>query len=259
MIQIIRFIVKDLIIFYKNKALKKFKRLKSQLFSYPIHKYDSRYQNRYWQVRKKSNSKAKPNNFQVKRAKIFSGNILHIDKTLFDIGSGDGSQLIAIKNICKTLRIIGSDMDNYACKISIENNINCHFLKNEEEVFDLIKKYNPNYISLFEVLEHMKNPEDFLLKLLEIKDIKVFFSIPNSGFIKHRIRFLFGRFPLQWIAHPSEHLRFWTIKDLKWWLVFLNIYSKSKVIPYNGIPLLNQIFPNLFAEGSFVIINQDNK
>ena len=132
----------------------------------------------------------------MKRAKILSENILDIDKILFDIGSGDGTQLVAIKNICKSLKIIGSDMDNYACKISKNNNITSHLIKNEEELFDLIKKYNPNYISIFEVLEHMKSPEDFLLRLLKIKNIKVFFSIPNTGFIKHRIRFLFGRFPI---------------------------------------------------------------
>ena len=55
----------------------------------------------------------------------------------------------------------------------------------------------------------------------------------------------------------SEHLRFWTIRDLKWWLGFLNIYNQSKIIPYKRVPFLNKIWPNLFAEGSFVIINKD--
>ena len=141
--------------------------------------------------------------------------------------------------------------------MSKKNNFKCHLINNEEHLFDLIKNNNPNYISLFEVLEHMKNPEDFLLKLLNHKNIKVFISLPNTGFFTHRIRLLFGRFPLQWIAHPSEHLRFWTITDLKWWLGFLNIYNQSKIIPYKGVPFLNKIWPNLFAEGSFVIVNKD--
>ena len=83
---------KDLIIPYINKTIRKIKKVKNKIFSYPINKYDSEYQNKYWQIRRKSNSKAKPNNFQIKRAKLFSENILNIDKTLFDIGSGDGTQ-----------------------------------------------------------------------------------------------------------------------------------------------------------------------
>ena len=82
-----------------------------------------------------------------------------------------GLSLVNKKYLQITL-IIGSDMDNYACKMSKEKNINCHFVKNEEEIFDLIKIYNPNYISLFEVLEYMKNPEDFLMKLLKLKILK---------------------------------------------------------------------------------------
>ena len=65
----------------------------------------------------------------------------------------------------------------------------------------------------------MYSPEEFLLELLENKSIeKVFFSIPNSGFFMHRIRYMLGRFPLQWIVNPNEHIRFWTLKDLIWWL-----------------------------------------
>ena len=85
-------------------------------------------------------------------------------------------------------------MDNFACEMSKKNNFKCHLINNEEHLFDLIKKYNPSYISLFEVLEHMKEPEDFLLKLLQNKKIKVFISLPNTGFFIHRVRFLFGRF-----------------------------------------------------------------
>ena len=39
----------------------------------------------------------------------------------------------------------------------------------------------------------------------------------------HRLRYMLGRFPLQWIVNPNEHIRFWTLKDLIWWLDYLNI------------------------------------
>ena len=35
---------------------------------------------------------------------------------------------------------------------------------------------------------------------------------------------------------------------------YLELINKSEIIPYKGIPILNKILPNLFAEGSFIMI-----
>ena len=95
----------------------------------------------------------------------------------------------------------------------------------------------------------------FLIQLLNLKGATIFASVPNSGYLTHRMRFLLGRFPLQWVASPNEHLRFWTFKDLKWWFKYLNILEKVKIIPYKGIPILNKLKPNLFAQGLFILID----
>jgi hypothetical protein len=42
---------------------------------------------------------------------------------------------------------------------------------------------------------------------------RLLITIPNTGAINDRLRLLFGRFPKQWILHPSEHLHFWTVTD----------------------------------------------
>ena len=42
-------------------------------------------------------------------------------------------------------------------------------------------------------------------------------TIPNTGFLGERLRLAFGRFPKQWVLHPSEHLRFWTVTDFMFW------------------------------------------
>ena len=236
------------------KIINKLKIIHKRIFSYPSFKYDKNLEHQYWQKRKNNNFIGVPNNFQLERARLVSENIESDNCSLFDIGSGDGSQLVAIRNIFPKLKIFASDNDIYAYELIIRNNFDCFLLGNDQEIFKLIKRYSPKYISIFEVLEHMKSPEDFLMQLLNQKKTTVFASVPNSGFLIYRIRFILGRFPLQWIASPNEHLRFWTFKDLKWWFKYLNLIDKVKIIPYKGIPILNKIKPNLFAEGLFIVI-----
>ena len=59
-----------------------------------------------------------------------------------------------------------------------------------------------------------------------------------------------GRFMRQWIAHPSEHLRFWSHKDFLEWLDALGlcvIETKAS----NGLDVgpikIYRWFPNLFG------------
>ena len=246
----------------KNKYLKKInskiKNIYRNLFSYPNFKYKKKHIKEYWQKRKSNFKEIKPNDFQIERALLFNKFFDSDDSLLFDIGSGDGAQLIAIKKYCPNLEIIGSDKDSFACELMKKNDFRHYHLLDDKSIFILLSKFKPKYVSIFEVLEHMYSPEEFILNLLKNKEIKVIFaSVPNSGFITHRLRYLMGRFPLQWIVSPNEHIRFWTIKDLKWWLKYLNIYKNSKIIPYKGIPILNKFLPNLFAQGSFIIIKNN--
>ena len=118
---------------------------------------------------------------------------------------------------------------------------------------DKIKTYD--YISALEILEHIQNPENALIQLINKSNIAVFISFPNTGYIFYRLRFLLGRFPVQWRLHPGEHLRFWTYKDLKWWLTKLNI-TNYKIHTYEGLPFLNKLFPSIFAEAFLIQINK---
>jgi hypothetical protein len=109
-------------------------------------------------------------------------------------------------------------------------------------------------VLLLEVLEHMQNPEAFLenVKLICRKNI---LSIPNTGFLLWRLRLLFGRFPIQWKVHPGEHLRYWTYRDLVWWLNELGYSGRCNIHGYEGMPLLNKFWPSLFAQGPVVQID----
>jgi len=82
-------------------------------------------------------------------------------------------------------------------------------------------------------------------------------DITKPGFIIPRLRLVFGRFPLQWAKHPGEHLRFWTQKDLVWWLKAQG-YKQYTIHYYVGVPYLRQLWPNMFAAGFFVEIRKQN-
>jgi len=107
-----------------------------------------------------------------------------------------------------------------------------------------------DYIIGFEILEHMPTPEAFLHEVRRKARRGLFFSFPNTGYYLHRLRLVTGRFPLQWINHPGEHLRYWTVKDVKWWVRSMN-FNLDTLIVYEGLPGLNKIMPKLFGQGLF--------
>ncbi|MCD4700234.1 MAG: methionine biosynthesis protein MetW, partial [Candidatus Aegiribacteria sp.] len=94
-----------------------------------------------------------------------------------------------------------------------------------------------DHIVLFEVAEHIINAEILMMKLKGKYRKGLYVSTPNLGYIAHRLRLMFGRFPLTYISDPREHVRYWTVKDfLDWsdWLGFkrpqvLGIRGKIKV------------------------------
>lgn len=109
-------------------------------------------------------------------------------------------------------------------------------------------------IVAFEVLEHVADSELLLNFLFSIARRTVIFSVPNSAYVKHRLRMMFGRVPVQWIANPSEHLRFWSVTDMTWWLESLGY--KYEIKPYMGIPILSRFLPNLFSAGILVVLEK---
>jgi methionine biosynthesis protein MetW len=103
-----------------------------------------------------------------------------------------------------------------------------------------------DHVILSEVLEHLHDPERLLRELRSFVRESLLISIPNTGYIEHRLRLLMGRFPLQWLVTPGEHLRFWTHRDFLWWAKELG-FEIRRYIPYEGIPWARSIWPNLCA------------
>ena len=170
-----------------------------------------------------------------------------------DVGCGDGALLKFLMDK-SSVTGIGVDMND-----SILENAKSLGLKTIQcditHIESLSVLPEVDYIIGLEILEHMHNPEEFIMKILPKARKGMIFSFPNTGYYAHRLRLLFGSFPLQWILHPSEHLRYWTVRDVRWWVNSLNL-KLNNLILYQGIPTLNKIFPSLFGKGIIIHISQ---
>jgi len=174
------------------------------------------------------------------------------DLTVLDIGCGDGAVLAYLKSKTRVTRAIGVDVSEVALKKAEVNGIET--IRSEADPLkSLPLSLKADYVLMFEVLEHMVNSEEQLRAMIDISERGVFFSFPNTGYIHHRLRLLLGAFPLQWQLHPGEHLRFWTYRDLVWWLKALGI-TEYTIHVYEGVPVLNKLWPSLFGQAFFVYI-----
>jgi len=199
----------------------------------------------YWQV-KKGQQMGEANEFQIARGRWIAHRLLD-GASVVDVGSGDGAVLLQIM-AQKKIDPVGLDVSDYALHFLKSRGIDGKKLDiNDPKAIDSIPV--GDHVLLLETLEHMQNSEQFLLSIRSKAKKSVFISIPNTGYIHHRLRLLFGRFPLQWRSHPSEHIRFWTVADFRWWIKELKLDHKTEFHCYAGAPLLNQLWPSLFAQG----------
>jgi len=177
--------------------------------------------------------------------------------SVLDIGCGDCATILYIKS----KRVISDIWGVDASELALEHAKKCGIkvLKMDiNSVVALDKLPKVDYVILFEILEHLANPEYILKNIVHHVKKGIFISVPNSGYFAHRLRLCLGSFPLQWRLHPGEHLRFWTYKDLIWWLNQLGFGDCSTVKAYEGIPILNNLWGSLFGMGLIVFIKLDS-
>jgi SAM-dependent methyltransferase len=223
-----------------------------ELFIYPnlstvAFDYDA-----YWQ-QKRAENPAGLSPWQRERADI-TLRILKRDQEairIADIGCGTGSILHYIAERRPTKELIGVDTSKQALALAKDFGITPIHTTVEEKT--PLRLPAADYILMYEFLEHITHSEEFLAHMYRHAERGVLFSVPNTGYIFHRLRLLCGRFPLQWQRHPSEHVRYWTMHDMHWWLKAQK-YSTYELHSYQGIRGLNRIMPSLFAAGMLVYI-----
>ena len=106
-----------------------------------------------------------------------------------------------------------------------------------------------DHIVMFEVAEHVLDTEVMMANLQGHYRKGLYISTPNLGYLAHRLRMLFGRFPVTYISDPREHVRFWSVKDFVHWSASLG-FAKPQVLGLRGKPAVLGLparFPSLFA------------
>lgn len=211
----------------------------------------------YWKARGRSKPEISP--WQKERADLALSFIKEKNEpiTITDIGCGNGAVLHYLKSKISNMEGVGVDVS----EDSLVYVRDLGFKTLVIDINDVTSTFpKSDYVFLFEIIEHVPQSEFLISKALSSSRKGVFISIPNSGFFTYRLRLLFGKFPAQWIIHPSEHVRFWTLRDVEWWLKALGWDSVSTVKTYQGVPILKNIIPSLFAAGVFIYIkNEENK
>ena len=121
---------------------------------------------------------------------------------------------------------------------------------------ELTKVYD--YITVLCLMEHIQDPEEIVRKLKEHFTKGLIIAVPNVGFLPHRVRLLFGKFPVVNIFyHIHEHIRFWTVCDFKQWANFFG-FEIIRIIPTtNG--LWARIWPSLFSSTIIYILQKKDK
>jgi 2-polyprenyl-3-methyl-5-hydroxy-6-metoxy-1,4-benzoquinol methylase len=228
------------------------------IFQYPTMRSEKADYDSYWKD-KRGDQIGSLSSWQKNRADFVLKKITENLKdensiSVLDIGCGDGGILNYLKEReAKIKTLIGLDISEFALekaeKFGIKTyKVNINSIKKEDIP-------NSNYSLCLEILEHLPNSEEMLSSLFEKSDKGVFFSVPNTGYLTHRLRLLFGKFPLQWRLFPGEHLRYWTLTDMKWWLKSLN-FENYEMGCYKGVPILNKIWPELFAAGLIIFVKK---
>jgi methionine biosynthesis protein MetW len=197
---------------------------------------------RYWEERIKKGSSE---DISYPEIINISDKIVRPGSRVLDIGCGNAAFLSAIKQKKKIIET-GIDISSTAVEIAKSLGINARIFNVFKDDFDVLGNFD--FVTCFEVLEHIQNSE-YLMKLLieKFPNAEFLFSIPNSGYIYSRCRLLFGRFPKQWHVHPGEHIRFWTKKDFSIILDELG-FQIIQIYPASFPFFLSYKYPSLFSD-----------
>jgi methionine biosynthesis protein MetW len=190
----------------------------------------------YWQSR--GHSGMRP------RYEVFAS-LIEANSTVLDLGCGEGAFLRYLAQQ-RNVQGTGIDISEVAVSLARERGVNASVADITAPDFSLDTVYD--YIVMSEVIEHLAEPEHVLRKIRGNFRQTLLLSVPNIGYYRHRLRLMFGRFPVQWAYHPAEHLRYWTIIDFKLWLKELG-YKPSHIIASDGtrFRFLYRGWPNLFG------------
>lgn len=174
---------------------------------------------------------------------------------VLDVGCGDGTLLSILSDKYNYSGLYGIEISTEAGQTAEKKGINC-YIQNVESQFPFESR-SFDTIICSEVLEHLVIPENALREVYRVAKsyAKIIFSVPNIGYVKNRIKLLFGKSPFeQGRFSANEHLHFWTKES------FRNLLEDNefKCIKFRGgfgpkVGKLSYYYPSLLSNTLYVI------
>lgn len=205
----------------------------------------------YWDA-KASTGMGQLSAFRRRRAEVFA-RVIRPGARVLDLGVGDGAIL---RYLIERRQIdgYGLDVSPKAVEFCRAQGLNVDLADINQPIEQAIDGHFDAVI-MSEIIEHIPEPET-LLNSLRPHAMALIVSIPNTGYYQHRLRLLLGKFPLQWVVTPGEHLRFWTIADFRWWARQMG-FRIAHQEAYQGTPGLRRLWPSLFGQAMVYVLEDD--
>jgi methionine biosynthesis protein MetW len=150
--------------------------------------------------------------------------------TVLDVGCGTGETLELLR---RERSIAGTGLDISQAALDVVSGKGFDAVQLDLTLPGTELQGTWDHIVLFEVAEHVIDAES-LVRKLEGRYIKgLYITSPNLGYIAHRLRMIFGRFPVTYISDPREHVRYWSVKDFRHWSTAVGL-PRPQVIGLRG-------------------------
>lgn len=165
--------------------------------------------------------------------------------TVLDVGCGSGGFMTYLTSQRPNVKVRGTDISPEAVAAARAAGFDAFTADLTVEPLD--RPYD--FITAFEVIEHIHEAERALVTMREAAREKLILSLPNIGYIEHRIRLaVFGRFPnTSLVFHAKEHIRHWTVKDFTAWVEHFGLRVVSVSGQYGSRVMPWRRLPGLFA------------
>lgn len=204
----------------------------------------------YWETRGKANT--------VQHRWKVAAEIIPSGATVLDVGCGSGQFLEYLREQKPGVKGTGCDLSEVAAQKTRDRGFDAYASDLGAE--DLTGVFD--YVTCFEVVEHIPNAEDAFVRLLAATGGQLIVSVPNLAYIDYRLRLaLFGRFPVtHCVYHMKEHVRHWTPKDFEEWVTKYGgkivathpqyLYEGSRMLP------IARRWPKFWSPGLVYVIER---
>lgn len=159
------------------------------------------------------------------------------NSSVIDIGCGNGRTIKYLIEAGKALNFNGVDTSQRA-RSAFRINVGVVAFD------DIPARGSYDYAIFNNSIEHIADPDTALRSAARIAQ-NIIIAVPNTGFILDRFRLMFGG---RFCCRTGDHIRFWTIKDLREWVENAGyIIEDIRFLFKSKWDWLTQLWPNMFS------------